>query len=245
MLLKEEEKNIYTGILGTVAFHLLVIVIFLITRLDKLHTVQDEQIVIDFDEQSLKAIQEFIKKAPLLSSDITPISRGTDNTPISQEALRNIAVNTANKIQDEISTDKYIKQVKQELGIKELNQQLDRTLPAGDESFEEGEKEVLQNTTLKNVIYKGPTRISYDLGGRNSRYIDNPVYICQGNGMVVVDIVVNPKGEVIDASIVSTSTNEECVAETALNAARKSMFEIDLKAESRQRGTISFEFVAQ
>jgi len=235
MLLKEEEKNIITGILGTVLVHLLVVIIFLLARLDKVHDIHREPIVIEFDEQTYKTLEQLMKESTLKESNVQSLS---------QEVIKNIAVNTANQLDEKISTDKYIDKLKEELNIKELNQQHERSL--GDDPILQNEKpEKTKPEEKKYKYYKGPTRINFSLEGRTDRYIHIPVYKCQGSGKIVIDIIVNPEGQVISTAVASSDTDEECVMNTALESASISLFNIDMSAPSRQSGTISYEFVAQ
>jgi TonB family protein len=245
MFLKEEEKNIYTAALGTVAFHLLVLVAFLLVRLGEGKIVAKEQVVIEFDEQTYKAVQEYAKHLKPLEaySEKAPVMKGTEALRLTQDAIKNIAVNTSDKIKDQISTDKYIEQVKQELGIKELNQQLDRS--AGEEPVAENANKNSPPPPTEKKSYHGKTRISYSLEGRTDRYMHIPVYKCESAGDITIDITVNPSGEVIGESVTSSSTNDECLIEAAIDAARRSQFSIKLDAESKEHGTISYEFVAQ
>ncbi|MFN2127477.1 MAG: hypothetical protein ACK2TU_06420 [Anaerolineales bacterium] len=232
MHLREEEKNILTGILGTIAVHLLVLIVFLIARIEKVHDVHQEPIVIEFDEELYKTLEQMMQENQPQDSKVQDLSPAEK---------KNIAVNTANRLEQDISTEKYIEQLKQELDINDLNQQLDNSL--GNDPILSNQEKSEAKKEEKN--YKGPTRIEYDLGGRRHRYIYRPIYKCQGDGKIVVDITVNPEGEVIDAKIRSSNTSEICIQETAIASALQSLFEIDLDADPRQRGTISYEFVAQ
>jgi hypothetical protein len=235
MLLKEEEKNIITGILGTVSVHLIILIVFLLARLDKVHHVHREPLIIEFDEQTYKTLEQLIKESSSKESNVKNLS---------QEAIKNIAVNTASQLENKISTDKYIEQLKEELNINELNQQHDRSL--GNEPILQTEKsDETKPEEKKPSYYKGPTRISYFLEGRTDRYINIPVYKCQGSGSVVVNIIVNQEGQVISTSVASSNTTEECIINTALQSAGISLFNIDMNAPAKQSGTISYEFVAQ
>jgi hypothetical protein len=247
MLLKEEEKNIYTAVLGTAAFHLLILVVFLWVRLGDVKIIAKEQVVIEFDEQTYKAVQEYAKHMKPLESyaEKAPVVKGTEALKLTQEAIKNIAVNTSEKIKDQISTEKYIEQVKQELGIKELNQQLDRSVGEENVAEDANNNKNSPPQPKEKKEYHGPTRISYSLEGRTERYIHIPVYKCESSGNVSLDIVVSPSGAVIGESVSSSSTNDDCLIEAAIDAAHKSLFSIKLDAESREHGTISYEFVAQ
>lgn len=230
MHLKEEDKNMLTGILGTIVVHLMVLIIFLIARIEKVHDVHQEPMVIEFDEELYKTLEQMMKENQPQDSKVEDLSNAE---------VKNIAVNTANRLEEKISTEKYIEELKQELDIDEINKQLDRSLENDPIVTEETKPEEEKNS------YKGPTRIEYDLGGRGHRYIYRPIYKCQGSGKVIVAITVNPEGRVIDAKISSSNTSEICIHETALASAKQSLFAIDMSADPKQRGTISYEFVAQ
>ena len=219
------------GILGTIAVHLLVLIVFLIARIEKVHDVHQEPIVIEFDEEVYKSLEQMMEENQ---------PQDSREEALSQAEVKNIAVNTANQLEEEISTEKYIEELKQELDIDEINQQLDNSL---DEPVIYNKDQEEQKQEQK--VYKGPTRIEYDLGGRGHRFIYRPIYKCQGSGKVVVNIIVSPEGEVVDAKIGSTNTDEICIQETALASARRSLFVRDENAVPRQKGTISYEFVAQ
>lgn len=232
MHLHEEEKNILTGILGTIAVHLIILIVFLVARIDKVKDIHRESLLIEFDEELFRTLQEMEEEQKTESKA----------EPLSEQEVKNIAVNTANRLEQEISTEKYIEQLKEELDIEEINQQLDNdpgdlSIASPDDSETPEPKEIPE--------YQGPTRISYDLGGRSHRYLYRPIYKCRGGGRVKISIIVNPEGEVINATILSTDTNEPCINETALESARLSLFEIDLQEETRHAGTISYEFVPQ
>lgn len=235
MFLKPEERNIISGLLGTVSIHLIVLILFLVVRLDKVHNKHKEPLTIEFDDPAFKTLEQLMQEIKMLESDVKPLSN---------DQLSNIAVNTANQLEQKISTEKYIEELKQELNIDELNPKFDE--PKGNEPVvQEENKNEPKKEKPKTEFYKGPTRISYHLEGRTSRYMHIPVYKCQGRGMVIINIVVNPDGNVISSSVSSTNTNEECIIKTALESAAISTFNKVPGAESRQQGTITYDFVAQ
>jgi TonB family protein len=236
MWIREEEKNILSAILATVLIHLMILITCLIFRIHKEKVIHQEQVVIEFDQEVLKTLEQSLQE------NKTP--KEFENNYLSQDDAKNIAVNTAIKLEKELSTDKYIQEVKEELGIKDPKPR--EMITNEDANSESVEKKQYQAPIQEKIInYKGPTRITCYLENRKIRYTQVPVYKCQGGGIVNVAIVVNPKGEVIDASIESTNSNEECFSEAAVQAARLTLFSIDLKAELREKGTITYEFVPQ
>ena len=78
---------------------------------------------------------------------------------------------------------------------------------------------------------------------RTSRRLDMPVYLCEGGGEVTVSITVDRGGRVTGAKVVEGG--DDCMRETALRAARNSLFNIDQTAPARQQGTITYIFIPQ
>jgi len=87
--------------------------------------------------------------------------------------------------------------------------------------------------------------ISFSLKNRDKVYIPIPVYLCEGNGKIVVNITVNSRGNVVDAypNTSSTSSNE-CLIERALEYAKQSQFSADY-GKKTQLGTITFHFIGK
>tara|TARA_B100000508_G_scaffold141043_1_gene145520 strand:+ start:6647 stop:7414 length:768 start_codon:yes stop_codon:yes gene_type:complete len=101
---------------------------------------------------------------------------------------------------------------------------------------------------LGNVHDKS-TNITYFLKDRTLGAIGlyNPVYLCEEGGIVVINIVVNTFGDVISASVNNgkSNTGNECLRSAAKQAALKSSFNENQQAASRQKGIITYKFMAQ
>ena len=78
---------------------------------------------------------------------------------------------------------------------------------------------------------------------RHARHLVVPAYQCEGGGEVVVRITVNRAGEVTHASV--ASGGDDCMRETAVRAARNSVFDINDAAPARHTGTITYIFIPQ
>jgi TonB family protein len=87
------------------------------------------------------------------------------------------------------------------------------------------------------------SNISFVLKGRNAIHIPNPIYTCDRAGKVVVNIQVDANGRVTSASInkSSSSTNNECIFQNALDYARGAVF-TELAGRNEQPGTITYHF---
>ena len=88
---------------------------------------------------------------------------------------------------------------------------------------------------------------SYFLEGRSTRSESVPSYKCRVEGVVVIDIKVNQKGDVIARSINEgkTNTQNDCLRTEALNYSKKWRFTQDFDDSMRKNGWIKFTYVAQ
>ena len=142
---------------------------------------------------------------------------------------------------EEINTEKYIEELLEEMGIEDLDPEHDNSLPDDPMLSDDSEK----NEEVVKTNF-GHTRITYNVPpNRKARHIDRPIYRCQGGGEVVIAVVVSPDGQVLQATIKSSNTKEECILEMAIFSAQNFLFERDNSAEKRVNGTITYIFVAQ
>lgn len=87
--------------------------------------------------------------------------------------------------------------------------------------------------------------ISYSLTNRTKVHIPIPIYLCEVDGKIIVNITVNNQGSVIDAYVnTSSNSTNECLIEHALDYAKKSQFSSDASKKS-QIGTITFYFIGK
>jgi hypothetical protein len=226
-----------TGLLWAIAFHLMVLVGFLSYKLGEKQIKTNEMVTVELEEIDTRAIEKMIEQKKLESKAL-----GT----ASEESYQNIASNVSDKLSKEISTEQYIGDVMKDLGIEDLHPKYDNTLPE-ETTIQTAKEEPKQETRKeKNVRYFGASRVSYDITDkRNVRYIEPPIYKCQGGGTVVVKIVISQTGDVIESKVESSSSSEECLAETALYSVRRSLFESNYDSPKRVEGTVTFMFVAQ
>lgn len=86
---------------------------------------------------------------------------------------------------------------------------------------------------------------SYDLGGRGmgAGGLKLPSYTVDDYGTVVVDIIVNPSGTVIEATIGrGTNTTNSTLRNESLRAARQTKFAAAAGTSNNQKGTITYKF---
>jgi hypothetical protein len=241
------------GILGTVIIHLLAAITFMSFQLHSLKTKQKktERFEIEFTALEEKKIQP--KPPEQRATSVEKVLRN-------DAEMLNIARNLANQSEEKVNPKDYIDKVKEELiqsGKLGTDNYLDskpgNNQPTEDEQIElvrkdKEEKEEKSSTSQTMAAnYRGPTRIYYDLQGRNHTYLPIPIYKCQGSGKIVLIIDVDQKGNVENARVLQeeSTVNDECLIETATGSALASRFESDENAPRIQKGTLTYIFVAQ
>ena len=242
------------GILGTVIVHLIAAIIFMSFQLQSLKTKEKQ---VEKFEIEFAAIEE--KKVAEKRPELPPTS--VENILHDDVEMLNIARNLSSKSEEKIDPNDYVNKVKDEL-IKSgklgtdnfIDGKKGNNLATEDDQFAlkdqlEKEKKEEQATDSQKMAanFQGPTRIYYDLQGRNHTYLPIPIYKCQGSGKVVLLIEVNQRGNVENASVVEgqSTTRDECLLETAVGTALVSRFESNLNAPKIQKGTLTYIFVAQ
>ncbi|MCB4806916.1 energy transducer TonB [Tamlana sp. 62-3] len=114
-------------------------------------------------------------------------------------------------------------------------------------------KEELETFSKVNELLKkqksgndnSKSTISYSLLNRTKVHIPIPIYLCEENGKIVVNITVNDKGNVVNTYVNSSSNSaNECLKERALEYAKQSVFSPDPSKPS-QIGTITFNFIGK
>jgi hypothetical protein len=104
------------------------------------------------------------------------------------------------------------------------------------------------NDLLKKQQNEGvntKSTISFSLVNRKKIYIPIPVYLCEVDGKIVVNITVDSNGKVIDTYINTSSTSSnECLIEHALQYAKDSRFSADV-SKNTQLGSITFSFIGK
>jgi hypothetical protein len=241
------------GILGTVIIHLIAAIIFMFFQIRTLHIDHSNEFTIEFAEYVPLKPDEQEKTIELPATSIESILQGDDD-------MLNIARNLANRPEEQINPDDYIDMVKDELiksgklgednyidEWKRLKETAEEENMAYDNRAAETKEEKPDESEVMAANYQGPTRIYYDLAGRNHTYLPLPIYKCEGSGKVVLTILVNQKGIVEEARLIESevTTTDQCLIETAISTALISRFNQDLYSPKIQAGTLTYHFVAQ
>ncbi|GET31651.1 hypothetical protein PbJCM13498_05140 [Prolixibacter bellariivorans] len=234
-------RNIY-GVIGTLAFHLILLSIFLLAELKTSKQPKDEGIILDFTEQPAPKLPEpeIKKEKATAASSSESVDRGS-----------NRAVNDASK--EKPSKDKFFdKSYKEEIEkakalVNDVNKTLSQKIPEiGDIKMPEETTEGMKREDIKNTIYKGKSNIHYSLENRYHVRLPIPIYLTQGGGEVIVDIIVDRNGRVLSADPrPNPNITDPMLLAYAKKAALNTEFNVDPKAPEKQRGTITYNFVPQ
>ena len=192
--------------------------------------------------------------------DIVPELRDLNNVPeeeLSNSDKRNIAVNRA--MHSKVETDPYdysnveesdesykenlVKDAISEDEYKKIFERDDWNLEKDKPEELEPKKAIDEEKKPSN--YQGATYISFYLKDRNKLKIPVPTYQCETSGTVTVEISVNQEGRVVSYQIKSNSSLDECLQRAAINSVKKSRFNQNYTASSKQRGSITYIFEAQ
>jgi len=240
------KKNI-RGILGTLMFHMFLLIVFLLLKIQGFKKTQDLDITFDYSQPIEEQIQE-------VQSPLSPAEQAYLDRLLAQAGnASNRAANISEKLEKELSTenfvDEYLKQLneersedwlKQQEEINKRLQQPDYVPPVFDEKRE-----------IEMDDYSGPSNISYEFleapFNRFKMYLPVPVYKCQGEGTVYVDIVVDQAGRVVSAvpGLKRDYPDKECLLEVARNFALKTRFAANLNAPKNHRARIIYSFIPQ
>lgn len=228
--------NNINGILGTVIVHLLLIMGFLFLKIGEVRQKHQEQLLIELVEE-IQTVEEIIKK----------VSEPVELPSLDAQTIHNIAVNTADQMKEQISTEKYEQEVMEELGIESLKPEIPVENTENEPVIQPEEKKPEKPKEIKNIIYKANATIQYNLANRwHVRDIYVPTYKCQEGGTVVLEFTVDQQGHVIQSSFLDAkSTRDECLRNEAHRSLSKARFNSDPSAPSRQEGTITYVFFSQ
>jgi hypothetical protein len=112
------------------------------------------------------------------------------------------------------------------------------------QDFSNGTKKTKEVSVAKSS--KRNSTVSYKLVQRTALYLPNPVYTCEGFGIIVIDIEVTETGRVKKASYNKreSTTKNECLIDNAIAYAESARFTTDSQKDS-QEGTITYNFPGQ
>ncbi|HYQ55994.1 MAG TPA: hypothetical protein VEP89_01520 [Draconibacterium sp.] len=237
-------RNVY-GVIGTLLFHILLFASFLLADVNLKGNVKEEEIVIEFPEEILP--EEVNEPEPEEDNSVQPEQEDFVNSR-TNIASNQAATENTTKSPDEFFDEDYLKEVEAARKmVSDVNNQLSKDVTElSDIEMPVETTEGMNPDSIKNVIYAGESNIIYFLENRYHQRLPVPVYLSQGGGTVIVDIVVNQQGRVIEAECrKNKSVRDNQIFEYAKQAALNTIFNADDLAPEEQKGTIQYTFVRQ
>jgi hypothetical protein len=232
------------GILATLAFHLILVIFFLVFKITSARNLIDSIITIDFEETELEDLPD----DPVNEKDIQFEKYVADYFASERS---NIPVNIAATLNEQISTDRFVDELTEEMSENRSEEMIRSEERLRELQEMESEDNIIAVTDTpskkETVVFMGKTNIYYSLENRYHMRLPVPVYKCEGFGIVEVQIFVDQKGFVVNVHVpdLGESVNEICLAEAAKMAAMGTKFNTDFDAPLRQQGTITYHFQPQ
>jgi hypothetical protein len=241
-------RNIY-AIIATLSIHLIVVTVLLLSQIRPLIKIPEENVFVDFSTEIVPLVEK--KTETEQEKSTNQVVSGYQHSAQGQNAS-NLAVNDASKegtysrsVAAEREADAEIKAAQQL--VSDVNKNLSRKIPKiGDVAMPVDNAEGKTAEQVKQSSFKGKSNIHYNLVNRYHLRLPIPVYLAQGGGEVIVDIVVNREGRVTSANPRNNPAIKEMIIFAyAKQAAEKTEFNPDASAPDRQSGTISYLFIPQ
>lgn len=233
--MKSDDK---AGLYITIIFHLVVVIVLLVCQISSALK-RENTFVLDFSKQ------EKVEKERAERNLKEEVSERLDRMLAEAAGMpvRNVAVDRG-ALKDDRNTN--AEELYRE--AEKLAEDLKNGPKIGepDEDYAVVSKPSQKKEEQKKSSYKGPSVVSYELEGRKASKLSIPAYRCLGAGHVTVIITVDPSGKVLNAKVQDeVSSDDKCLRDFAVRAARLSRFSASGTAPARQAGNIVYLFVAQ
>ena len=261
-----KSKNL--GILGTVLIHALLILYLLAFGFHKKESTAEEGLLVNFgnvDEAS--GLFEPAGEIAMNNTEATPASEPSpapkaDQKMITQDQETSVSLSEKKKVTEELRKNKEAEQIR----IREQKIQTEQNRKAaairnqaasafGTSAGKGSSQGRALSGTGNQGVPTGDIRSTNTAGGGtgyghfslNGRNLDgglpHPSYSIQEEGIVVVQIIVSPKGNVTAASVAlqGTNTDNATLRSAALSAAKQARFNA-IAGSQVQSGTITYRF---
>ena len=257
-----EKKNKRNGLIGTVLFHVVLVVAFLFLGLTyRIPPPPEEGISIDFgfSEQGLEEIQPVdnsLESNPVIE-EIIQETIEIEQEIVTQETVESEVIEIPKETKKEIVKEKEPEKKQEEVIIEKIEPVVNKkALYTGSKKKEkqsDGNKNKIGNQgsiegDISSSKYEGGgigiDGEAYQLLGRSVAFKAKPIYKVQLEGKVVVDITVDQLGNVVNAiaGVKGSTTLNSQLLKRAKEAALKTKFSAKESAPSRQQGKIIYNF---
>lgn len=235
-------KDNSKGILGTIIFHGLLLICFILWGFHSpLPPPPEEGIEINLGYSNDGM------------GDIQPDDPATDNSsPATSNSNDEVAsqnseesANLAQKNQDSQTNDKQEDPVNQNAIYKGKNKNQGGNEGETGKPGDQGDPNGDPNSKNHYGTPGSGGGVSFSLNGRQKKSLPKPDYNSREEGIVVVSIWVDKQGNVtkVIAGARGTTTSNQTLWKLAEDAARKAKFDTNANAPEEQKGTITYNFI--
>ncbi len=241
-------KNI-NGILGTILFHLIVVIICLACKINTIEKEAEGYIIID--PQDFEPKEEILSEDESMMTDeeIAQYMQNLGHTGSNYSGTYNLQQSGS---QSEAMSQEEMQKMYEEAILREkygdkYDEAMDKT---SEDYIDPTRMETYQSQygEQRNVVRKGNALVyaEPDNSARESTFLKVPVFTCQGSGVVVVRVAIASSGKVNSVEVISSelTSDAECLTNAARNAALNSRFS-KISGNKSEGGKITYTFVKQ
>jgi len=253
-----QEKNSRNGVIGTILFHLLLLLIFIQFGM----TYQDPPeenaggMVINFgttdegmgDEQPSSSETSTTSENATTSETTTPSSAQENALTTTEESVE-INASQSNTTSQQTTTQQQTEQTVDENltnALNALNNPNNNSTGDGNSNTAGDQGDPNGDPNSSNYTGGGTGNgVDFTLAGRSMVKVKKPNNPTQEDGKVVVEIVVDKNGKVIRATpgARGSSTTNTTLYKIAKEAALEARFNVKADAVAEQKGTMTFVFI--
>ncbi len=228
------------GVFAIVALALVMAILFIGSRIVISTPQPSDGIIVD-----VRTVEELREEARRLQREVQ-----LRQSELDRENIRNAISNEGAELRDDRNTNMA--------GMRDRIDDVNESMRGNRDAWDQGLRDIDamrgerdgegERNTNNDTRARGTVQISFSLLNptRYSVNLVNPGYRCERGGEVTVQITVNRGGDVVAANVDrGSSTNDACMHQTALDAARRSRFDINSAAPERHTGTITYLFIPQ
>ena len=232
------------GIIGTLAVHMILFVWF---------NIENMSFTVINPKEKVVAVLDYIDDSPILDIE----TNSQDQEAFDSEPITNVTANTnidKTTYTSSFDTEKADQQVLEELKKLEADEfetiSLDNPELLEEESssinpqlIDEEAKENKEASFGNDVV----ATASYSVKNRIALFKKTPSYKCKQQGIIRILIKVNQKGKVVnhEIDVNKTSTDSECLINSALEYVKEWRFSQDFNDELKKSGWVEFKYIKQ
>jgi outer membrane biosynthesis protein TonB len=252
-----EKKSKRKGIIGTILFHVLLLVAFLfmgLTYQDPPPAEEGISINFGFTDEGLGEIEpeDTEELTEIVEEEIIEEQIESTEEIVTQTTIETPAVEKTEEkkkvVEQEQPKEEVIEEKKPEINKKALypGKKETKTTSEGDNNGDDNQGAIDGDPNAD--VYEGggigKDGTAYQLGGREAEFKAIPIYTIQVEGKVVVAITVDRLGNVITAipGVKGSTTLNKELLQRAKTAALKTKFEPKQSAPTNQQGKIIYYF---